>query len=92
MSIPVISASVAMLKLMEIAPTTPSLHYLAALLNKHYTLPKRVLSRLTEYLLQFKNHEGELSIVWQGLLLTLAKQYSQSLDEMTKSALSDLAK
>lgn len=51
MSIPVISASVAMLKLMEIAPTTPSLHYLAALLNKHYTLPKRVLSRLTEYLL-----------------------------------------
>jgi essential nuclear protein 1 len=92
MSIPVISASVAMLKLMDVTPTTPSLHYLAALLNKHYTLPKRVLSRLVEYLLSFKTYEGELSVVWQGILLTLAKQYSQSLDEMSKAALQELAR
>jgi essential nuclear protein 1 len=92
MSIPVISASVAMLKLMDLPPSTPAFHYLSALLNKHYTLPKRVLSRLTEYLLGFQNYEGELSIVWQGLLLTLSKQYSQSLDEMTKAALQQLSK
>jgi len=53
-----ISASVAMLKLMDLPPSTPTLHYLSALLNKHYTLPKRVLSRLTEYLLGFQNYEG----------------------------------
>lgn len=58
MSIPMISASVAMLKLMDLPPSTPTLHYLSALLNKHYTLPKRVLSRLTEYLLGFQNYEG----------------------------------
>lgn len=58
MSIPVISASVAMLKLMDLPFSTPSIHYLSALLNKHYTLPKRVLTRLSEYLLSFTNYEG----------------------------------
>jgi hypothetical protein len=80
MSIPVISASVAMLKLMDLPFSTPSIHYLGALINKHYTLPKRVLVRLSEYLLAFDNHEGELPVAWHCLLLTLAKQYSQSLD------------
>lgn len=92
MSIPVISASVAMLKLMDLSPSSPAIHYLSALLNKHYTLPKRVLTRLLEYLLSFINYEGELSVAWHCLVLTLAKQYSQSLDEMAKSALADLSK
>ncbi len=92
MSIPVISASVAMLKLMDLPPSTPTTHYLAALLNKHYTLPRRVLTRLTEYLLAFKETEAELSVSWQLLFLTLAKQYSQSLDEMGRAALADLAR
>jgi essential nuclear protein 1 len=92
MSIPVISASVAMLKLMETPPSTPSIHYLSALLNKHYTLPRRVLTRMTEFLLSFAEQEGEMSVAWQCLFLTLTKQYSQSLDEMSKAALVDLAK
>ena len=33
-----------------------------------------------------------MSVAWQGLLLTLAKQYGQSLDEMQKSSLKDLSK
>lgn len=87
-----ISASVAMLKLMELQPTTAILHYLSALLGKHYTLPKRVLTRMTEYLLNFYEMEGEATVVWQNLLLTLAKQYSQSLDEMGKASLIELAR
>ena len=81
-----------MLKLMETPPSTPSIHYLSALLNKHYTLPRRVLTRMTEYLLSFAEQEGETSVAWQCLFLTLTKQYSQSLDEMSKAALVDLAK
>ena len=92
MSIPVISASVAMLKLMEMSPTTSVLHYLSAFLGKHYTLPKRVLNALTTYLLSFSKYEGELSVTWQGLFLTLVKQYGQCLDEMAKSSLKDLCK
>lgn len=92
MSIPMISASVAMLKLMDLPPCTPAIHYLSALLNKHYTLPRRVLTRLTDYLLAFQETEGDLSVSWQCLLLTLAKQYSLSLDEMGRAALADLAK
>ena len=35
---------------------------------------------MTEYLLSFGSIEGEMSVVWQTLLLTLAKQYGSSLD------------
>ena len=92
MSIPVISASVAMLKLMDLPVTTSVIHYLSAFLNKHYTLPKRVLNDLVRYMLSFGEIEGEMSVSWQGLLLTLAKQYGQCLDEMQKSSLKDLCK
>ncbi len=92
MSIPVITASVAMLKMMEMPPSIPIIHYLSAFLNKHYTLPKRVLTSLVEYLISFKEYEEELSVSWQNLFLTLVKQYGQSLDEMAKGALHDLAK
>ena len=92
MSIPMISASVAMLKLMEIPATTATIHYLWALLGKHYTLPKRVLVGMVQYLTGFEGVEGEASVAWQSLLLTLVKQYSQSLDEMSRAALSQLAK
>ena len=80
MTIPMISASVAMLKLMEMPKTTASIHYLAALLGKHYTLPKRVLMGVMEYLLGFGSVDGEATVAWQGLLLTMVKQYSQSID------------
>ena len=77
---------------MEMPATTPIIHYLSAFLNKHYTLPKRVLNGMTQYLLSFGDIEGEMSVIWQTLLLTLAKQYGQSLDEMQKIALKELCK
>lgn len=68
------------------------IHYLSAFLCKNYTLPKRVLSSMIQYLLSFGGREGEMSVAWQGLLLTVGKQYGQCLDEMQKSAIVDLCK
>ena len=53
MTIPVISSSVALIKLTEKEPTTAVLHYLLAIVSKHYNFPKRVISTITQYLLKF---------------------------------------
>lgn len=52
-TIPVISSSVALIKMTEMPPTSPVLHYLRALVSKNYSFPKKVLTVLTSYLLQF---------------------------------------
>jgi essential nuclear protein 1 len=52
-SIPVISSSVALIKMTEMEPSSAILHYLRALVCKNYSFPKKVLSVLTNYLIQF---------------------------------------
>ena len=52
-SIPVISSSVALIKMTEMPPSSAILHYLRALIGKNYSFPKKVLSVLTSYLLKF---------------------------------------
>ncbi len=52
-TIPVISSSVALIKMTEMPPTSAVLHYLRALVSKNYSFPKRVLTVLTSYLLSF---------------------------------------
>jgi len=52
-SIPVISSSVALIKMTEMTPSSAILHYLKALVSKNYSFPKKVLSVLTNYLIQF---------------------------------------
>ncbi len=55
MSIPVISSSVALIKITEMEPSTAILHYLKALISKNYSFPRKVLVILTDYLLKFNN-------------------------------------
>ncbi len=55
MSIPVISSSVAAIKLMEMKPTNATLHYLKAIFGKNYKLPKRVLEDILNYLMKFEH-------------------------------------
>lgn len=55
MSIPVISSSVALIKMTEMEPSTAVLHYLKALASKNYSFPRKVLTVLTNYLLKFEH-------------------------------------
>ena len=92
MTIPVISSSVALIKLTELQPTTAVLHYIKALLSKSYNFPKRIMSVMTAYLLKFGSYKEELPIVWHNLFLTFCKQYGGAIDEMSKPDLINVAK
>ena len=91
MSIPVISSAVALIKLMSLQPCNATMHYLLALINKHYNLPKKAIDDITKYLLKFQSVEEDLPVVWQQFFLNFVKQYSNGIDEMKKSALEGLA-
>ena len=92
MSIPVISSSVALIKMTEMEPTSAILHYLKALVSKNYSFPKKVLTVLTNYLLKFENVDEEMPVLWHQFFLTILKQYGSNLDEMAKASLAQLAK
>jgi essential nuclear protein 1 len=57
MSIPVISSAVAIIKLTEHAPTTATIHYLKAFINKAYNLPRKVITGMVNYFLSFHKVE-----------------------------------
>jgi hypothetical protein len=80
MSIPVISTSVALIKMTEMEPSTAIFHYLKVLANKNYSFPKKVLSLLTSYLLKFELIPEEMPVIWHQLFLSIIKQYGNSLD------------
>ena len=87
MTIPVISSSVALIKLSELEPTAASIHYIKALISKSYNFPKKVIIIITQYLLNFVNVKEELPVVWHQLLLTFIRQYNSAIDEMSKNGL-----
>jgi essential nuclear protein 1 len=92
MTIPVISSSVALIKMTEMAPCSAVLHYLKALVGKNYSFPKKVLSVLASYLIQFEKVEEDMPVLWHQFFLTIVKQYGSSLDEMSKASLAELTK
>lgn len=53
MTIPVISSSVALIKLSEMEPCPATVHYVKALLSKCYNFPKKVIAIITAYFLKF---------------------------------------
>ena len=93
MTIPVISSSVALIKLCEMEPNTAVFHYIKALISKSYNFPKRIIFVITQYLLKFKNYQGdELPIIWHQFFLTFCRQYGGAIDEMSKPELIQSAK
>lgn len=90
MSIPVISSSVALIKLTQMQPNTAITHYLKAFIGKSYNFPRKVINILNDYFLKFSEIQEELPVVWHQLLLSYCQQYGGSLDEMIKSSFSDL--
>lgn len=91
MSIPPLSSAVAMIKMAQMDPNPAIIHFLKALIEKKYKLPKRVIDSLSEFFLKFGSVEQELTVAWQQTFLSFCSQYSSSFDEMLKVSLKQVA-
>ena len=94
-SLPVLHAGVALIKLCEIARFNscgPVLLLINALLSKKYHLPRRVLSELVDFVCFFQEREGPMPVVWHQLILLLAQRYRDSIDVEQKDRIRILIK
>lgn len=92
-SIPAIHSGVAILKLTELEYSPSRIFLIKTLLNKKYSLPRRVLDSVVKYFLNFFQWNGApLPVVWHQALLVLAQRYKCSLNANQKDGLKQLLK
>ena len=90
-SLPVEHAAVTILKLLEI-PFGISAIILKTLLNKKYSLPVSVISKLVDYFCSFINESRTLPVLWHSTLLVFAQRYKLTLTLEQKEQLKGLLK
>jgi len=78
-SIPVLYASVAMMKLALMDYRGTETLFLKVLLNKKYNLPFRVVDSLVHHFSRFFTEERHLPVVWHQCLLTFVQRYKRNL-------------
>merc|ERR1712217_539285 len=92
-SIPVMHAAASLVRLCAMTPwygTTSIL--MAAVLNKKYSLPVRVIESLVAHFYSFAREDTALPLVWHKALLVFVQRYKFDLDEEQKKRIRELLK
>ena len=77
MSLPMLHASAALIKLSEIEYSGPTSYFIKVILNKKYSLPLRAIDALSEHFLRFTLDERKLPVLWHQALLTFVTLYGK---------------
>jgi essential nuclear protein 1 len=89
-SIPSLHAGVAVMKILEMPYSGPRFLLMKTLLNKKYSLPRKVVEFVAQKFCEYKNDSRELPVVWHQALLILAQRYRNSLSPELKEDLKAL--
>ena len=77
MSIPMLHASAALIKLAEIEYSGPTSYFIRVLLNKKYALPMKVIDAVANHFLSFVLDERKMPVLWHQALLTFVTLYGK---------------
>ena len=77
MSVPLLHASVALVKLCEIEYSGPTSYFIKILLNKKFSLPLRVIDAVSEHFLRFTMDDRKMPVLWHQALLTFISLYGK---------------
>lgn len=77
MSVPLLHASVALVKLSEIEYSGPTSYFIRILLNKKFSLPLRVVDAVSEHFLKFTMDDRKMPVLWHQALLTFVSLYGK---------------
>jgi len=86
-SIPVLHASVALLKLANMPYSGATTLFMKTLLDKKYSLPYRVIDTLTKYFVKFQNDHSRLPVIWHQNMLMFVQRYKNDLSPEQKDGL-----
>jgi len=86
-SIPVLHASVALLKFANMPYSGATTLFMKTLLDKKYSLPYRVIDTLTKYFVKFQNDPRRLPVIWHQNVLMFVQRYKNDLSPEQKNGL-----
>lgn len=86
-SVPVLPASAALLKLCQMTYSGPTSILIKTLLNKKYALPYRVIDGLVVHFHGFVDDKRRLPVLWHQSLLVFVQRYKSDLTREQKEAL-----
>jgi len=86
-SIPVLHASVALLKFANMPYSGATTLFMKTLLDKKYSLPYRVIDTLTKYFVKFQNDPRRLPVIWHQNVLMFVQRYKNDLSPEQKAGL-----
>jgi essential nuclear protein 1 len=86
-SIPVLHASVALLKLANMPYSGATTLFMKTLLDKKYSLPYRVIDTLTKYFVKFQQDQRRLPVIWHQNMLMFVQRYKNDLSLEQKDGL-----
>uniref|UniRef100_A0A0G4GH02 Bystin n=1 Tax=Chromera velia CCMP2878 TaxID=1169474 RepID=A0A0G4GH02_9ALVE len=90
-SVPVLHASAALLRLCQQKPWYGTTSYLiAVLINKKYALPYRVIGALVNHFAAFLSDSRQLPVVWHKALLAFAQRYKYDVTDEQRAQLREV--
>lgn len=66
--------------------------FMRILLNKKYSLPRRVIDAVAEHFIRFQEDDRELPVLWHHCLLMFVQRYRNEVQEKHKEMLKDVMK
>ena len=91
-SIPGIHSAAALLRLTQMPYSGSTSMFIRILLNKKYSLPRRVIDALVDHFVNFEREKRVLPVVWHQSLLVFAQRYKLEVDDVQRSRLKALLK
>lgn len=79
-------------KLIEFPYSSPIHLFIKTLLNKNYSLPKLVISKLVKHFQRFQVEQKKMPVIWHQTFLTFVKRYKNVLTLTQKNSLKFLLK
>ena len=89
-SIPMLHASAALLKIAEMEYTGGNSIFIRTILDKKYALPYRVVDALVFHFVRFTTDDRELPVLWHQSLLTFVQRYKEDVSIEQKESLLEL--
>lgn len=89
-SIPMVHAAAAMLKIASMSYTGANSLFLRVLMDKKFSLPQRVLDALVAHFVKFTDDEGPMPVLWHQSLLTFSQRYKNTLSPVQRNAIKRL--
>lgn len=89
-SIPGIHSAAALLRLTEMPYSGSTSMFVRILLNKKYSLPRRVVDALVSHFTKFEKETRALPVVWHQSLLVFAQRYKLEVDQTQRARLKAL--